>query len=293
MNKKSIFLFLLLIPFLGFSQQDLLYSKIAALSKNMQGKVSVSASVIEDSTNFGYYGDELCVIQSVFKYPIALAILNKIDKGEFSLQHKMHVTPEFVRRYTFSMLRDSFYNGNINITFDKLIRYMVSYSDNIACDMLIHHLGKAKEVQKYLRKLGYEDVNIKYSEQQMSKKWENQYKNVCSPNTMVAILSDFFKGKILSQSSTKYLYGVMCETETGKNRMIKYLPKDTEIAHKTGSSGEKNGIMAAINDCGIIKLPNGKHLAAAIFVNDCKNSANDMEETIAKITLELYNYYSK
>lgn len=290
---KNIFALLIaLLPFLAAAQNDTLWQQIRTIAADAQGKVSVSARIIEDSTLFQYYGDELCVLQSVFKFPVALAVLDKIDKGEFSLQHKIHFTPEYVQRYTFSTMKDSFYNGNINVTFDKLIHYMVSQSDNIACDALIHHLGKPKYLEKYLHKLGIEDVMIKYDEMGMHKKWNNQYRNVCSPNAMTLLLTKFYTGKVLSKNNTAYLYQVMVETTTGANRIVKLLPEGTEVAHKTGTSDTQDGITAAVNDCGIIKLPNGKHLAVAIFVNDCKATPEVMESVIARIAKLLYDTYA-
>jgi beta-lactamase class A len=45
------------------------------------------------------------------------------------------------------------------------------------------------------------------------------------------------------------------------------------VAHKTGTGGTQNGITSATNDIGIITLPNGTHLAVAVFVSD--SGAND------------------
>ncbi|MEZ5026251.1 MAG: class A beta-lactamase, subclass A2 [Chitinophagales bacterium] len=294
-NFSYIFIFCLLIaPFQLRAQDEILIQKIQEIAKTAKGKVSVATAVIEDSTHFSFYGDELCVMQSVFKFPIALAILDRIDKHEFSLQHKIHITPKEMIKDTWSPMRDSFPNGNVNITFENLLKYMVAESDNIACDVLLHHLGKPKVVQKYINKKGIEDFYMKYNEAGMHKKWKNQYRNVCSPNAMVQLLTDFYKGKIISDINTKFLYDVMVSTWTGKNRIVKLLPPNTEVAHKTGSSGKNNSNMySAVNDAGIITLPNGKHLAIAIFVNDAYADFEILEETIAKIAKAIYDTYSK
>lgn len=293
MPKFCVFIPLLLIhlilPFSAFADNDSLLLKIKTIAQDAKGKVSVSAFAIEDSISVSYYGDELCVMQSVFKYPIAIAILNKIDKGDFSLQHKIHFTPEYVAKYTTSLMRDSFYNGNINVTFDKLIRYMVAQSDNISCDALLHHLGKPKEVAKFIRKQGIEDFEIRYNEMDMHKKWQNQYSNVCSPNAMVQLLTKFYQGKILSKTNTDYLYQVMLETTTGKNRIVNLLPKGTPVAHKTGTSETEKGMTAATNDVGIITLPNGKHIALAVFVNDAYAEGAVLESVIARIAKAIYD----
>lgn len=276
------------------AQQDSLYSTIKTIAGAAKGRVSVSVIDIENSVRFDYYGDEPCVMQSVFKFPIALAILDRIDKGEFSLQHKIHITPKEMTKYTWSPMRDSFPDGNVNITFEKLLRYMVSQSDNIACDVLLHHLGKPKTVEKYIRKFGIEDFSIKYNEAGMHKKWNNQYKNWCTPKEMAKLLQLFYQGKIISKPNTEFLYQLMAETTTGQNRLVNLLPAGTIVAHKTGSSDtDSKGMSAAVNDVGIITLPNGKHIAIAVFVNDAYAPYEILESVIAQIGKAVYDGYIK
>ncbi len=277
----------------AFTQQNILLDQIKSIAKDAQGKVSVSVLTIEDRDSLSYYGDEHCVMQSVFKFPVALAILDRIDNNEFSLLHKIHITPKDMIKYTWSPMRDSFPNGNINITFEDLLKYMVSQSDNIACDILLNHLGKPKLVERYIRKFAIEDFAMKYSEAGMHKKWENQFHNWCSPNAMVQLLDKFYQGKILSKTNTDFLYQTMIETNTGKNRIVKLLPKEIIVAHKTGSSDAKNGVTAAINDVGIITLPNGKHIALAVFVTDATAEYEVLEEVIARIAKVVFDEFNK
>ena len=110
---------------------------------------------------------------------------------------------------------------------------------------------------------------------------------------MVQLLTKFYQGKILSKANTDYLYQVMQETTTGKNRMVKLLPQGTPVAHKTGTSETKDGMTAATNDVGIITLPNGKHVALAIFVNDAYADSDKLEDVIARIAKAVYEEYAK
>ncbi|HNE50395.1 MAG TPA: class A beta-lactamase [Chitinophagales bacterium] len=290
---RGIFISLLyIIPIFTFAQPDSLWNQIHVIAENAQGKVCVSARIIEDSSVVQYYGDELCPMQSTFKFPIALAILNRIDKKEFTLNYKIHITPKDLIGYDNSLARDSFQNGNINVTFNNLIRYMTIYSDNISCDALLHHLGNPKVVSKFIRKFGIEDFDIKYNEKKMGKQWRNQYKNISSANAMTELLVQFYLQKILSPANTEYLYQVMTETQTGKDRIVKLLPSGTVVAHKTGTSNTQNGIRAAVNDCGIITLPNGKHLALTIFIKDSKAAIATAEATIAQIAKLIFDDFS-
>ena len=84
----------------------------------------------------------------------------------------------------------------------------------------------------------------------------------------------------------------MAETSTGTNRLKGLLPKGTEVAHKTGSSGQEDGLTAAFNDVGIVKLPNGKHYAIAVFITDSKEDDENNAAIIAEISKAVWDYYN-
>ena len=108
------------------------------------------------------------------------------------------------------------------------------------------------------------------------------------------LLELFFTEKVLSKTNTDFLYKIMVETSTGSNKMVKLLPKETVVAHKTGFSGSNyKGLTAANNDIGIITLPNGQHIALSIFVSDATSDNIIIEDAIAKIAKLVYDDFSE
>src|SRR2546422_9065038 len=87
----------------------------------------------------------------------------------------------------------------------------------------------------------------------------------------------------LSESSQALLLKYLTESTLGQKRLKGLLPAGTVIAHKTGTSGTQKGITAATNDIGIITMPNGNHLAIAVFVSDSAVDEATRENVIAKI----------
>ena len=72
------------------------------------------------------------------------------------------------------------------------------------------------------------------------------------------------------------------------------MPKEIVVAHKTGTSFTTNeGVTPVINDVGIITLPNGKHIALAIFVSESKENRATNEKIIADIAELIYQYAIK
>ena len=84
-------------------------------------------------------------MQSVYKYPLALAILNQVDKGIFSLEQKIHIKKEDLLPDTWSPLRKKYPDGNADITLDELLNITVSQSDNNGCDILFRLIGGTEE----------------------------------------------------------------------------------------------------------------------------------------------------
>ncbi len=88
----------------------------------------------------------------------------------------------------------------------------------------------------------------------------------------------------------------MTETPTGLRgiRRIKgLLPDGTVVAHKTGTSGTVDGVTAPTNDVGLVTLPNGQHLAIAVFVSDSTANGAVREEVIAKVAQAVWDQWSK
>ena len=86
---------------------------------------------------------------------------------------------------------------------------------------------------------------------------------------------------------------VMIRTSTGDKRLKGLIPSSADVAHKTGTSGTRNGITPGTNDAGIITLPDGKHFAIAVFVSDSRESNAVNERIIAEITKAVWDYFIK
>jgi beta-lactamase class A len=72
------------------------------------------------------------------------------------------------------------------------------------------------------------------------------------------------------------------------------LPEGTELAHRTGiSNTNENNLRPAMNDIGIIKLPNGNHIILSVFLKDITEKREVTEKIIADIAKETWDYYKK
>jgi beta-lactamase class A len=251
------------------------------------GRVGVEAvvleGVLEGKEVLAFHSREQFPMQSVYKLPIAMAAMAQVDASRLKLDQIIHVPPsEYVPAGLHSPLRDA-HPGGADVPLSEILRLAVSESDGTASDVLLRLIGGPPAAMEYLHRIGVTGMMIRDSEMNMSRAWAIQYANYATPESAVALLRALQESHSLSNSSRDLLLKFMTETTTFPTRIKGLLPPGTVVAHKTGSSGTENGVSAATNDIGIVTLPDGRHLAVAVFVSDSRASDSNRDLVIAKM----------
>ncbi|GAB6283325.1 MAG: class A beta-lactamase, subclass A2 [Ignavibacterium sp.] len=288
-----------ILLFLVFSYQtfaqtaDSLRYRIQQIVSDKNAVVGVSIIGDDGKDTISINGDIHFPMQSVFKLHIALAVLSEIDNGRLSLNQKIKIDKKELSPDLYSPIREKYPNG-AKLPISEILYYTVSASDNVGCEVLLRLIGGPKVVEDYFKKCNIKDVAIKFNEVEQQANWDLQFQNWTTPKAANEVLEKFYnnKNKLLSQNNYDFVWKVMRETETGKGRLKGQLPKETTVAHKTGSSGtNKEGLTAAVNDIGIVFLPNGKHFFISVFVTNSKENAETNEKIIADISKVTWDYF--
>ncbi|MFZ4929463.1 class A beta-lactamase [Chryseobacterium sp. Mn2064] len=256
-------------------------------------KADVGVSIVELSkkTAVQVNGEKPYPMLSTVKFPIALTILHKIEKGELSMQQKLFIKKEELLENTWSPFKEKHPGGNIEITLEDAMKWMVSYSDNNLTDILLRLIGGTEPVQKMLQSKNF---IIQNNEEDMHKDWESQFINTITPKEATRQLQNFYTGKILNKEHTQWLYTAMLNNVSGTKRLKGKLPHTVKLAHRTGTSfTNETGMTGAINDFGIIELPGKRRIYIAVFVHDTFEKFEDAEGIIADIAKATYDYYNK
>ena len=293
---KSIFnLFFFFATLFSFAQKQDLKKEINAITNDKNATVAVSVTGIDFPLHFeNKNGEKKLPMLSVFKFHIALAVLNKVDQGKLKLDQPIFIKKADLLENTWSPIREKYPDGNIEMPLSEIIKYTVAKSDNNGCDLLLRLIGGTETVQKFINNKGIKNFTIKADEAQMHKGYEFMYWNTTTTNDSNLLLMNFFDGKVLSKNSTSFLMKTMIETTTGTTKIVAQLPKGTPVAHKTGSSGkDEKGLTIAENDIGIITLPNGKHYAISVFVSDSMETEETNTKMIADISKRVFDYFSR
>lgn len=267
-------------------------AEIAHIAKQLSGRVGVYALLLETGEHVSYHGRERFPMQSVYKFPIAMAVLGQVDKGRLSLTRHISVdTSDYISKGGHSPLRDKFPDGT-TVTVKELLRYSVAESDGSASDVLLQLLGGTQKAETYIRSLGIKNMAIEATEKMQVLNDTVQYRNWSTPEAMSTLFGLFYAGHALSRAGKTLLIGYLSPSSAWFNRRIKgLLPPGTAVIHKTGTSGTLNGLTRATNDAGVITLPDGRHVALSVFIADSYAPQREREGTIARISLTIYDYY--
>ncbi|MDR3058639.1 MAG: class A beta-lactamase, subclass A2 [Prevotella sp.] len=293
MKRLYLFICIFSISVMSFSQVESLRDSISRILKGKNATVGVA--LIVDGEDILKVNNEFHYpTQSVYKFHLALAVLDYLDKNNLSLDHQLYIKKSELLPNTHSPMRDDYPDGNISLSVADILKYTVSKSDNNGCDILFRFVGGPAEVDKYIRSLGMTDFAIAATEEEMHGPWEVQYTNWSTPYTAALVLEKFRTGNILPDVYHDFLWKVMVETTTGTNKIKALLPDNILVAHKTGSSFRNAaGLNAAENDIAIIQLPDSRYYSLVVFVADSMESSGDNCKIIADISKAVYDYLTR
>jgi len=278
---------------LVFVEDEALQEKIAAIGEEAKGKLGVFALLMEDERAVSFNGNEHFALQSVVKLPVSMLVMQQVAEGKFTLDQKIKFTKDdLVNPNQRSPLRDRNPKGG-EVTLNELIRLALVESDGTACDVLTRIAGGPAAVQAYIASTGISDMQMKRTHKEFGLDWQMQYENWTTPEAAVELLDGLYHGEGGTKDKAELLLKYMYESIPGQNRLKAQLPPGTPVAHKTGTGGTKDGVTSATNDIGIITLPNGKHIAIAVFVGDSSADEKGRELVIAKVAKAVWDTWAK
>jgi len=271
------------------ANQSGLQQQIREIAADAHGKVSVACSLPGTTLNCDLDPHANPPMQSVFKLPLAIAVLHMVEQGKFTLDQPIRFRPEdlFVP-HEFSPLQDKYPNANVDVPLRDLLQGAVSVSDNAAADILLRLAGGPKPVNDYIASLGVVGFQLLDGEHALQRDVAAQYRNWFQPAGAVQLLRIISDRSPLTAEHTNLLLSWMRAGLTVK-RLSGDMPPGTLVAHKSGTSGVTNGLAHATNDIGLITLPDGRRIAIAVFVTDSTADEATREKVIARIGRAAYD----
>jgi len=294
-NILPIIALLLFSTYSNAQKKEQLKIAIDSILAKYQAKVGIAIHNHDYTDSLTVNGDFHFPFQSVYKFHLGIVILDQVDKGKLSLDQPIKISKEAVTTEMYSPIKDKYPNG-ITLPLREVLEYTIAASDNVGCDVLFELLGGPEYVQKYFEDKGYSNLSIKLIEAVQQKEWNRQFENWTTVGSSNQILYDYYTNskKLLSASSHQFLWDTMRGTTTGPDRLKGDLPKGTVVAHKTGYSGRNRttGVIAAVNDIGVVSLPDGKVYYISVFVTDSEEGEPRSAKIIAEVSAAAWKYFN-
>lgn len=252
------------------------------------GRVGIAAIHLESGARVGVHAGEPFPMASTYKVAIAATFLHQVELGRASLDAP--VPMELVRRNDSDGDADRLPAWGLPLDARNLIEIMLRRSDNSATDAMLELVGGPGAVSEWLRAIGIPDQRVDRGVAQMildsdgtpvpagltapqalkrqgwsppspvNPSFDADPRDSSTADAMALLLARVARGQLLNGAHTYFLVNVMARCQTGRRRVAALLPPGTPWAHKTGT------LAGIANDVGILRLPDGQHVALAIFV---------------------------
>jgi len=251
-------------------------------------KTPTLQSVVEQSLNmvserYGIYiknlnsGESLNIREkesfeagSLYKLWVMGAVFEKIKNGDLKEDDKLEVDIEDInKRFEISQEDAEMKEGHLQFTISSAIRQMITISHNYAALMLLTKISST-EVGNFLKKYSLNSSSM-----------ELPIRTTASD--LGSYLEKLYLGEIINKEYSEKMINLMIEQNIN-NRLPKYLPKDTPVAHKTGDIGYFE------HDAGIIYTPKGDYIIVVLTESDFPS---DADEKIAELSKAVYEYFNK
>lgn len=294
MIRTNFSLALLVLLFLAqqcapLNAQEALQQQIRDIAKDAQGKVSVACSLPGTALNCDVDSLSHPPMQSVFKLPLAVAVLHQVEEGKFSLDQPIRFRKEdLILPKPYSPLQDEYPAADVDVALSRLLQLNVGLSDNTAADVLLRLAGGPSAVKEYIASLPVKGFHLEDGERELHRDVQAQYRNWFEPEGAVQLLRTISDHSPLTTQHTSLLLGWM-QPATPTGRLDGALPKGTIVAHKSGTSDVDNGVCHAFNDIGLVSLPDGRKLAIAVFITDSTADEAARKAVIARIGKAVYD----
>ncbi len=225
--------------------------QIARLAEGSRGRIGVYAVDLTTGQEIGVLADQRFPMASTSKVAIAATYLAGVDAGKWSLTSEWRLPRP----------------GGAYMPAYRHISLMISKSCNDCTDAMLNAVGGPAAVNAWMQKAGIEgftlsrDIRTLIREDGRSDPASSiDIRDSATPRAMGQLLAGIYQGRWLSDSSRRILVDAMLETTTGKRRMRSVLPMSAMLANKTGT------LSRTASDIGIFHTPDGRAIAAAIYV---------------------------
>ncbi|MDD8021095.1 MAG: class A beta-lactamase-related serine hydrolase [Acidobacteriota bacterium] len=219
---------------------------------NLRGQAGIVVEDLQTGWTFIHNEDQPFPAASLVKIPVMVAGFKAASEGQLDLSEK-YVLKRKDRVGGSGVLR-RMRNGRA-FTYAQLIDYMVTESDNIACNILIDQLG-FDYINHVFAKLGLKKTRLNRKMIDYTAR-EEGLENYTTAAEITGLLDRIYHRDCFDPEISERCLAVL-KRQKINDRLPRYLPGEITIAHKTGLEKE------VCHDAGIVFTPNGDYIITVL-----------------------------
>lgn len=247
---------------------------LARLEQTNGGRLGVAVLDTATGERSGYRADERFPMCSTFKFLLAAAVLQRVDRHQETLDHKITIPP---KPLVFNSPLTEPHAGGM-MTIAALCHAALTQSDNTAANLLLESIGGPASITSFSRSIGDTVTRLDQMETSLNESLAGDPRDTTSPTAMAGDLKSVLLGNVLSSASRDQLTLWMAANLTGLERLRAKLPEGWRAADKTGSNGEHTS-----NDIAVM-WPAGKPpIIVVVYITQCFGPEGKRSAMLAKI----------
>lgn len=275
------------------TKKEALIAKVHAQIDSIKGDVAVAFLNLSDPTDSLFINEEEKFhAASTMKVPVMIELFKQKEEGKINLNDSILLVNEFKSivdgsPYSMDIADDSddviYKKINTYVTIKDLMYSMITVSSNLATNVLIE-LVDAKNVTSTMRDLGAEKIEVLRGVEDL-KAYDLGLNNSTTARDLSIIFEAIATDKAGTAADCKAMVDILKDQQF--NDIIpRYLPKDVEVAHKTGF------ITGLHHDAGIVYLPSGRTYVLVLLSKNLEDFDKGTQQ-LAGISKTIYEYMIK
>lgn len=252
-------------------------SRLKALEDASNGRLGVTAFNTADNAQLSYRADERFPFCSTFKLLLTSAILARSAHDDGLLARRITYTQGDLVNY--SPVSEKHVADGMTVA--ELCAAALQYSDNSAANLLIRLLGGPSAVTAFARSIGDNEFRLDRMETELNTAIPGDLRDTTTPAAMARDLQRLALGDALGAAQRDQLQTWMRGNTTGDARIRAGVPRDWQVADKTGT-----GDYGTSNDIAVLWPPAKPPIVVVIYFTQREPDAkarNDVIASAAKI----------
>lgn len=249
--------------------------ELKTLEARLGGRLGLHAVNLATGDRLSYRADERFAMCSTFKWALAAAVLQRVDRGEVALSQQVPFTEADLLEYA-PVTKQHVEAGHLTV--EQLGEAAVTLSDNTAANLLLDLVGGPAGLTEFLRDSGDATTRLDRNEPTLNLNEPGDSRDTTTPRAMATTLQTLLEPGALSSESRKLLRQWLLGCKTCDQRFRAGLPAGWRAGNKTGT-----GLRGLVGDVGMLEPAKAGPIYFAAYLSDSEQELPKLLEGMAEL----------